>query len=661
MPLPAESSYADLTKRGFVFSADGGQLNVKSAKAQLSDTDRAQIKANKAEFLKFAARDQKQAGGKPWWLRGAEFGISSAAQIGGEAALAAAAAPAAVGEAATGVGIPAAGLTEAAGAAAGAGVGSVAGDVANRALERVTGYGKAPIIPTAGEAATSAAYGAAGSVGGKVLGAIGSRLTGLRAARGAITEATGEKLAKSAEERAAVQSEAAAKQAVGQSVGLTPDEAKAATEQEFEQRAAIGATGRTAVKEARGARIKETGELFNPIYDPIKDNIVPHEQLVSTATQSTNAIGNTLAKQGITTPAGQKAALDGLSPDARGYMTQIAKMGALTRTGEVIATTKEATLGEIRKLNANMVQLAAKSNDPTERALLRAASQPFRDVLDAAVPEEQKPLLASLKQQYAQINRELPFSLAKRIDKATTLPEMGNVLYGDPKKLDRAVELWKAANPEQKSLMKQMFAHDLMTNHGATAQELGKALEGRGRVMKMMFGDDAFSQAQTWVNVDARRGAIEKLVAQSPKANSEFERGVRQAVDEAGTKFDADPVNQQLKTLTKEEMNKTADEALRKHAQLGGMGRYLEHRLIFEGAEGALGVGLYMHNVPLMVGSGAYLLRRAAWAAAMDNPTTAAAYRKAIMSPNVQKAGYLIGRLMTTAAVEAAKGEPSKQ
>ena len=44
-------------------------------------------------------------------------------------------------------------------------------------------------------------------------------------------------------------------------------------------------------------------------------------------------------------------------------------------------------------------------------------------------------------------------------------------------------------------------------------------------------------------------------------------------------------------------MNKTATEALQDdHAKLGGMGRYLQHRLTFQAAEGALGIGLYMHN-----------------------------------------------------------------
>jgi hypothetical protein len=598
---------------------------------------------------------------KPWWLKGAEFGISSAAQIGGEAVGATAAAPVAATEAATGVGVPAAGVTEVAGAAAGAGVGSVVGDVANRALDRATGYGKAPIIPTAGEVATSFGLGAAGSLGGRALGAIGSRLTGLRATKGAIAEATGEKATQSAEAKAAVQAETATKEAVGRSVGLTPDEAAKATAQTFEERAGSGAAGREAVKGARAARIKETGELFNPIYDPIKDNIVPHEQLVSTATNSTQAIGNALGKQGITTEAGQRAALAELSPDTRQYLGQIAQMGALRPGGEVSAGVKEATIGELRKLNSNMMALAAKTNDPTERLILRNASQPFRDVLDAAVPEEQKPLLAALKQQYGQINKELPFALAKRIDKATSLPEMGNILYGDPKKVDAAMELWKAGNPEQKSMMKSMFAQDLMTNHGGTAKELGAALQGRQRIMRAMFGDDAFSQAQTWVNVDARRGAMEKLVNQSPKAQNEFERGVKQAIDEAGAKFDANPVNRDLKTLTREEMNKTADDALRQHSKVGGMAKYLGHQLAMETAIGVTGGGAYLHNVPMMVGAGAYLLRRAAWAAAMDNPAVAAGYRKAIMSPNVQKAGYLMGRLMTTAAVEAAKGEPESQ
>ena len=636
--------------------------NIEAIKADksLDDATRTKLLAEATKANSYIANPKAPDAVKPWWLTGAEFGISSVAQIGGEAGGAALAAPAAVGEAATGVGVPAAGLTEAAGAAAGAGVGSVAGDVANRALERATGYGKAPIIPTAGEAATSFGLGAAGSVGGKVLGAIGSRLTGLRAAKGAITEAAGEKASKLPRRRSQLQAEAATKEAVGRSVGLSPAEATKATEQSFEERAASGAEGRAAVKGARTARIKETGELFNPIYDPIKDNIVPHEQLVSTATRSTNDIGNALAKQGITTPAGQKAALADLSPDTRQYLGQIAQMGSLAKGGEVSASVKEATIGEVRKLNSNMMALAAKTNDPTERMILRTASQPFRDVLDAAVPEEQKPLLAALKQQYGQINKELPFALAKRIDKATTFPEMGNILYGDPKKADMALELWKAGTPEQKSLMKQMLAQDLMTNHGSTAGELGKALQGRGRIMRAMFGDDAFAQAQTWVNVDARRGAMEKLINQSPKAQTEFERGVKQAVDEAGKAYDANPVNQDLKKLTQEEMNKTATEALQQHAKLGGMGRYLQHRLTFQAAEGALGVGLYMHNVPVMVGAGAYLLRRTAWAAAMDNPAFAAGYRKAIMSPNVQRAGYLLGRLMTTAAVEAAKDEPQQ-
>ena len=383
---------------------------------------------------------------------------------------------------------------------------------------------------------------AAGQLSGKVLGAIGSRLTGLRAAKGAITPKTaGEKASQAAEEKVAVQAEAASKEAVGRSVGLSPAEATNATEQSFEERATAGAAGRQAIKGARTTHIKENGELFNPIYDPIKDNIVPHEQLVSTATRSTNDIGNALAKQGITTPAGQKAALADLSPDTRQYLGQIAQMGSLAKGGEVSASVKEATIGEVRKLNSNMMALAAKTNDPTERMILRTASQPFRDVLDAAVPEEQKPLLAALKQQYGQINKELPFALAKRIDKATTFPEMGNILYGDPKKADMALELWKAGTPEQKSLMKQMLAQDLMTNHGSTAGELGKALQGRGRIMRAMFGDDAFAQAQTWVNVDARRGAMEKLINQSPKAQTEFERGVKQAVDEDGKAYDANP------------------------------------------------------------------------------------------------------------------------
>lgn len=637
----------------------------------LSDMDRSTLLKEAEKYNTYAANPKAPDAVKPWWLKGAEFGISSAAQIGGEAVGAAAAAPAAVGEAATGAGIPAAGLTEAGAAASGAGIGSVVGDVANRALDRATGYGKAPIIPTAGEAATSFGLGAAGSLGGKVLGAIGSRLTGLRAARGAVTDAAAEKVAQSAEAKAAVQAEAASKEAVGRSVGLSPKEATAAAEQGFEERSAAGAAGRQAVKGARVARIKETGELFNPIYDPIKDNQVSRETLMNTQTQATQSIDNFFAQRGIVNPAGKTAAMNELSPDAREYIRQVQDMtksipgyrpaGFTAQAVPPQTIVKQGAVGEIRKLNANMVALAAKSNDPTERALLRTVSQPLRNILDAAVPEEQQPLLAEIKQQYGQINKELPFALAKRIDKATTLPEMGNILYGDPKKVDAAMELWKAGSPEQKSMMKSMFAQDLMTNHGSTAKKLGTALQGRGRIMRAMFGDDAFSQAQTWVNTDARRGAMEKLINQSPKAQNEFERGVKQAVDEAGRTFEANPVNQQLKNLTKEEANKTAETALQQHAKLGGMGRYLQHRLTFQAAEGALGVGLYMHNVPLMVGSGAYLLRRAAWSAAMDNPAVAAGYRKAIMSPNVQKAGYLLGRLMTTAAVEAAKGEPAQQ
>ena len=78
--------------------------NIEAIKADksLDDATRTSLLAgetNQAQIPRLGQPENSLMGLKPWWLTGAEFGISSVAQIGAEAGGAALAAPAAVGEA----------------------------------------------------------------------------------------------------------------------------------------------------------------------------------------------------------------------------------------------------------------------------------------------------------------------------------------------------------------------------------------------------------------------------------------------------------------------------------------------------------------------------------------------------------------------------------
>ena len=610
----------------------------------------------------------------------------------------------------------------------GAGAGLEASKEANAALSRAYGY-PAQSDFTSGKglvraAGTTAEGTLTDLIGGRLLPAAMRKMLGLGAAETAGKEAVGEAEAKA--EGAALKARTSAREKLGkgsqtefrklkdqgvtefarqqtagskaadvaeqerqinqlyQSMGMQPGGAKrlaeAPTTVEMKE-------GKTAIRGVRNAARQELGRGFNAIFGEIQDQPIEmgtREEIgghVEDVLQEAHTKGQVLAPrtQAILREI-KHIAPEKVSDETKGGslpMMDEEVAGLLASKGKHVIDTPEGpkqtadavNLSRIRGLNSNALKEAEQAPDEINRAALLRASQPLRDVLDDAVPDDLKPELQRLKDEYFQLNRQMPWRKFRALNQTSSIAELGRSIF-DPNKPDRALRIIAEAKSRNDikglDLLRRSYASSVIYDGGNSVAGLKRALNGREGALQELFGAGSpFSKPSQMLAMQKQRLTLLEQLQRDPGARAQYEQGIKEGMQQYLKRPDVQKLLRERQTQAQRIAPDTARAAevksLQGQAGPSGFARYMQHRITFDMiAMGAGAGGMIAHNPDMAIVAGAYLLKKQAWAAAMSSPKFASAYRDFLFSPNAQMAGRAAAKLLSSGVTDVAGGgEPS--
>ena len=493
-------------------------------------------------------------------------------------------------------------------------------------------------VVTAGAGATTgglpgAEQGAILSGSGELVAPVASKVSGLGVAETAGTDAMRENAVDTVSQKA-----------LENELGTTPEKAQAlANPTEVGIGAQELAGGKKALSTARQSAIREVGDKYEPIYGPIQNNPAPGARLSKISEAAKDANQWAAAKGARLAPGTAKLLndLEGLSSNDITLGGAGKAGGKFTLTNEQIAAMNESggavdaqTIGTLRGKLGQIVQTANQpGSSAIDRRVLMDASRPIVDTLNDAIPEDQKPLLQQINNEYAQVNRIFPFRDLKKLQSAATLPELGDAVFSAKAGPATGMAI-KRMTPEQQGIMREAFAASILKDGASPTETLSKLAANKDAV-KALYPDSDFGNIETW-----RKAMIaQKKFMQGPPnlpSQKAFEEGIQDTLKKSG--------------LSPEAMQAAT-------AALSNTGKQSWMRISpYMLASGLAGYGLLGHIPEVGAGLAAYALGHAGWKALANNPAMMDVYRQAIMSGWTRAGGEALGRLMVGGVNDAVRG-----
>lgn len=453
--------------------------------------------------------------------------------------------------------------------------------------------------------------------------------------------------------------EQASQKALENELGMTAEQAQKLAAPKLEQTSgAMGqpeyalrgaqdlAGAKRGMGEGRRAALRGIGQKFDPIYNPVADNPAPPEGIAQIGPKVEEAKGFAAAKGATLSSRTQKYLNDlgqvvaappqVMSSGGGAFQLSNAQMAQLQGQG---APVTDQTIGMLRgKLQEGLGIANAAGSSAWDRKAIFDATRPISEMLDNAITPEQRPLLDSVKNEYAQVNRIFPFKNQQALNQAKTLPELGGMLFSKDA-TPAATMAIPHMNEEQKGMMRKAFAAYILKDaDGNPTQALSKLQGSREAVAALYPGSD-FGKIATWqkLMVEGRRfaGGPKSLATQR-----EFQEGVKEALKESGFSPEA---------------LQAASDALSKGAQNTPRTlRYLTSPWAISGLIG--GYGVLGHEPALIVAGAAWAAGHMGWQYIADNPAMLDGYRNLIMSGWTRKGGEAMGRLMVSGLNNALQG-----
>lgn len=494
-----------------------------------------------------------------------------------------------------------------------------------------------------------AAMGAGQGLAAELPSGLARRATGLRVAEGAASNLA-------AQEGAEKGVEAAAGVGMGMSRGRAAELARP-TNVGAESGAMELSAGKKSLVEKREQALREAGEKYNPIFERINEMPVEATHLHDISKAATQAVDTAYSRNqrlsrsthdilselemyhpGVKAKSGLEPLIE-TEPEMPGGGTF--KISARPSTtfvdvgggGKPIKgfTVRPRNVQEMRGMMTRIMTEANRATSTAaDRSALFEASKPIRKFLDSVIPDEQKPLLAQINAQYAQVNKMFPFKDVRLLNSAATLPELGELAFGRIKPSATSMALARMNEP-QKDLMRQAFA-SWMLHDNPSAPELLKRIEGQQANMAALGFPDGLNKVGDWY--EAARA--QRRFAHEPGSTEEkaFVDAFRRRMRDNG--------------MTPQ-VGDVMDEALKKGAS-GNM-PYLIRYASTWGALGALGGwGIFAHEPMAVVPLGAYAASSLGLRAILRNPASATLYRQFITNGWTRAGGDAFARLMVAGA-----------
>jgi hypothetical protein len=553
-------------------------------------------------------------------------------------------------------------------------------------VSKALGYlGKSGVGPAAVRTAVTAAaggatggvegaeQGAATGVAGEVLGKGGALLSGARKIANQMVEAA-----------APAAAEQQAQGAIERRLGMTTSEAKelAAPTQGPSAKASALATAKRTITGARTAARKDVQQLYDPIYDKVDQMVVKPEALGNIAKGARDSSA-TLAQRGFgpydqtkptrdlldefgkldqqadadplaayyspedlkgLTPrqranleAGTKAMLSGKAPGEKTILrTGSTEAGLGVSGAQAAPATPPETGMTIGQLRGRMQTLERATLRPgiseNERSALVRASLPIRQTLEDVLPDEQKPILKSINDAYAQLSNAFPNQDLKPLRLASTLPQLGEAFSN--LKPDATAMVLSKMSPAEKELTRTALSSYVLSGSAdqkAVFNTLTK-WQNSGLLKQAGFPDD-FQKVGNWLS---RVTELRKIRDKPPDLmqTKQFMNGVREGLRQQG-----------LPPALLDKM----DEQLTKENARGDMkSNFLNRQLTLWGPMTAMGgYGWMYHKPAIVVPMAAYLARQTL----IKNP----AYQGLVMNGWTRAFGNSAARLMAAGMVNAAK------
>ncbi len=561
-----------------------------------------------------------------------------------------------------GTGMPLLGKLPGLGALAGTGLKAAA---LRTGLMTAAGTGAAAMAgkPIGSAALESAAVGSTGEAIAPIASKITGAGTAMAAGAGAMREQAADEVSQKAleNELGITASQAQKRKAPRDLVGMGAQERKADLD---------------ALAQARQSAVREVGQKYEPIYGPIENQPVGPERLTpigGAATESSQWLYGKGAKISPTTQKllAKQAAMAGGSEPVEGVpsgsvvSSQIEMPDGEKVSPPVKPTTTAPSLGNtpskigrtfvdtpagpqrtvqpqtIGQLRGHLGQIMTEANKPgtsaLERRALMKASTPIVETLNNAIPDEQRPLLAEINNEYAQINRIFPWKGLKKISEAGTIPELGQLAFSKDNVAATSMAVPRMSEP-QRQLMRRAFGSYVLSETDSPTATLSKLQQNKDTVAALYKGSP-FEKIDTW-----RQAMIaQKKFLQGPPnlpSQQQFERGLQDVIKKSG--------------LTPE-----ATQAA--NAALAGSGTqrmpYILRYATTWGLIGAIGGwGIFGHAPELIPVAATYGAGHLGWRAIASNPEALDMYRRFVTSGWTRVGGEMFGRLMINGVNDVLQG-----
>ena len=429
----------------------------------------------------------------------------------------------------------------------------------------------------------------------------------------------------------------------------------------------------------RREALKQVGQQYDPIFEPIEAKPLEPEQVGSIAKSAKEAQETVLTRGRRLSTSTQKL-LDELSsppsamtPDElKGQIAELlkggkkidptvqAKFGRLLtewsernpgksiqiETRDAIARqafgedTNQQTIGRLRGTMTRIMQEADRPGaTATDRAALFHASKPIVEALDKAVPDEQKPLLASINAQYAQINKIFPHAAMRDLNKAATLPQLGHAVFEKMQNSNPAAVSMGISrmNPAQKGLMRNAFASWVLSDTEASPKELFNRLSKNSAAIRELDFPSELQNVGIWKDLVAGQRTMEAI----PKlpAQGQFVAGFQDRLRREG--------------WSKEALE-AADDAMRKSGEKSMP--YLMRSGARMATFGLLGgYGAFVRQPALVVPLAAYMGSHFLYQAITQSPELLPSYRRFLMAGWTRDGGDAFGRMMVATGANAVR------
>ena len=291
------------------------------------------------------------------------------------------------------------------------------------------------------------------------------------------------------------------------------------------------------------------------------------------------------------------------------------------------------TVGQLRGQLSRLRQAADSPGlSAVERSGIFDATKPIIQTLDSVIPDEQKPILASINAQYAQVNKILPFKGMRAMNAAGTLPELGEAVFGKGNQAATNLAL-SGMNDGQKGLMRQAFASWAIDPNRSPKEVFNLLNSQKDNIAKLGFPPELSSLKQ-WNELVT--GANKMKTLPNLPAQRDFVNGVQQELKQAGYSQQA---------------LEAADDALRKSAQ--GNPNLIGRRLTYLGMAGAMGYGVLSRDPALWAPLGTLAASYMAKRAIIGNPELLPAYRNFVMGGWTRQGGSAFGKMFVAATRDA--------